>query len=88
MSDTSRQLTEILDHQAGEIDSIGNRAENVAGTVASILPDIRGAVMQLEETGNSVLGTAEDLVNRSQWLVARYRAISPISNAARSKSAF
>jgi len=69
MSDTSRRLTEILDHQAVEIDSIGNRAENVAGTVANILPDIRSTVMQVGETGNSVLGTAEDLVNRSQGLV-------------------
>ena len=32
MSDANRQLTGILDHQAVEIDRIGNRAESVAGT--------------------------------------------------------
>jgi urea transport system substrate-binding protein len=69
MSSANRQLTEILDHQAAEIDRIGNRAERVAGTVATMLPDICTTVTQVEETGHAVLGTAEDLVNRSQWLV-------------------
>src|SRR5712671_1982468 len=69
MSDASRQLTGILDHQAVEIDRIGNRAESVAGTVANVLPEICTAVAQVEDTGHAVLGTAEDLIGRSQWLV-------------------
>ena len=69
MSDTNRQLTGILDHQAVEIDRIGNRAESVAGTVANVLPEICTAVAQVEDTGHAVLGTAEDLIGRSQWLV-------------------
>ena len=69
MSDTNRQLTGILDHQAVEIDRIGNRAESVAGTVANVLPEICTAVTQVEDTGHAVLGTAEDLIGRSQWLV-------------------
>jgi urea transport system substrate-binding protein len=69
MSGTNRQLTGILDHQAEEIDRIGNRAESVAGTVANVLPEICTAVAQVEDTGHAVLGTAEDLIGRSQWLV-------------------
>jgi urea transport system substrate-binding protein len=69
MSDANRQLTGILDHQAVEIDRIGNRAESVAGTVSNVLPEICTAVAQVEDTGNAVLGTAEDLIGRSQWLV-------------------
>ena len=75
MSDTNRRLTGILDHQAVEIDRIGNRAESVAGTVANVLPEICTAVTQVEDTGHAVLGTAEDLIGRSQWLadtVSRY----------------
>jgi urea ABC transporter urea binding protein len=52
-----------------EIDRIGNRAESVAGTVANVLPEICHTVAQVEDTGNAVLGTAEDLISRSQWLV-------------------
>jgi urea transport system substrate-binding protein len=69
MSGVNRQLTGILDHQAVEIDRIGNRAESVAGTVANVLPEICTAVAQVEDTGHAVLGTAEDLIGRSQWLV-------------------
>jgi len=69
MSDANRQLTGILDHQAVEIDRIGSRAESVAGTVANVLPEICTAVAQVEDTGHAVLGTAEDLIGRSQWLV-------------------
>ncbi|HEY6255317.1 MAG TPA: transporter substrate-binding protein [Xanthobacteraceae bacterium] len=69
MSDANRALTGILDHQAVEIDRIGNRAESVAGTVANVLPEICTAVAQVEDTGHAVLGTAEDLIGRSKWLV-------------------
>ena len=69
MSDANRQLNGILDHQAVEIDRIGNRAESVAGTVANMLPEICSTVAQVEDTGQAVLGTAEDLISRSRWLV-------------------
>ena len=69
MSEANRQLAGILDHQAAEIGRIGNRAENVAGTMANVLPAICNTVGQVEETGQAVIGTAEDMVNRSQWLV-------------------
>jgi urea transport system substrate-binding protein len=69
MSDASLQLTGILDHQAAEIDHIGSRAEDVASTVANVLPEICTAVAQVEDTGHAVIGTAEDLIGRSQWLV-------------------
>ncbi|HLH94272.1 MAG TPA: transporter substrate-binding protein [Xanthobacteraceae bacterium] len=69
MSDANRQLTGILDHQAAEIDRIGNRAESVAGRVGNVVPEICTAVEQVEDTSNAVLGTAEDLIGRSQWLV-------------------
>jgi urea transport system substrate-binding protein len=40
-----------------------------------VLPEICTAVAQVEDTGHAVLGTAEDLIGRSKWLVdavARY----------------
>jgi urea transport system substrate-binding protein len=70
MGEASRQLTGIIDHQAAEIDRIGSRAEAVAETVTNVLPDICTTVTEVEETGQVVLGTAEDLVNRSEWLVS------------------
>jgi urea transport system substrate-binding protein len=69
MSNANRALTGILDHQAVEIDRIGNRAESVAGTVANVLPEICTTVAQVEDTGHAVLGTAEGLIDRSKWLV-------------------
>jgi urea transport system substrate-binding protein len=69
MSNANRQLTGILDHQAEEINRIGNRAEQVAGTVAGVLPEISTIASSVEEAGNGVLATAEDLLGRSQWLV-------------------
>jgi urea transport system substrate-binding protein len=69
MSNANRQLTGILDHQAEEINRIGNRAEQVAATVAGVLPEISTIAASVEEAGNGVLATAEDLLGRSQWLV-------------------
>jgi urea transport system substrate-binding protein len=69
MSNANRQLTGILDHQAKEISRIGNRAEQVADTVAGVLPEISTIASSVEEAGNGVLATAEDLLGRSQWLV-------------------
>ena len=69
MSNANRQLTGILDHQAEEINRIGNRAEQVAGAVAGVLPEISTIASSVEEAGNGVLATAEDLLGRSQWLV-------------------
>src|SRR5580658_5180794 len=69
MSNANRQLTGILDHQAEEINRIGNRAEQVAGAVAGVLPEISTIASSVEEAGNGVLATAEDLLARSQWLV-------------------
>jgi urea transport system substrate-binding protein len=75
MSDANRQLTGIFNHQAAEIDRIGSRAEQVAGTVGSVLPEISTIANSVEEAGNGVLDTAEDLLGRSKWLadaISRY----------------
>ncbi len=75
MSDAHRQLNGILDHQASEIDRIGNRAERVAETVASVLPQISTIASRVEEAGSGVLTGANELLGRSQWLadaVSRY----------------
>jgi urea transport system substrate-binding protein len=69
MNNANRQLTGIFDHEAFEIGRIASRAETAATTVANILPDIYSTAIQVEETGHTVLGSAEDLVGRSQWLV-------------------
>ncbi len=75
MSAANRHLTGILDHQAAEIDRIGNRAEQVAGTVGGVLPELSTIANSVEEAGNGVLTTAEDLLGRSKWLadaISRY----------------
>ncbi|MGB7076850.1 MAG: transporter substrate-binding protein [Xanthobacteraceae bacterium] len=77
MSDANRQLTGILDHQAAEINRIGARAEQVAGAVADVLPEISTIASSVAEAGTGVVATAEDLLGRSQWLmevVSRYFA--------------
>jgi len=68
MSEANRNLSGILDRQAAEIDHIGSRAEHVAGAVAGVLPELSTIATSVEEAGNSVLATAEDLLRRSQWL--------------------
>jgi urea transport system substrate-binding protein len=75
MSDANRQLTGILEHQANEIDRIGSRAEQVAGAVSGVLPELSVIASKVEEAGNGVLATAEDLLGRSKWLgdaISRY----------------
>jgi urea transport system substrate-binding protein len=77
MSNANRQLTGILDHQAAEINRIGERAEHVAGAVADVLPEISTIASSVAEAGNGVVSTAEDVLGRSQWLmevVSRYFA--------------
>ncbi|HEX4040231.1 MAG TPA: transporter substrate-binding protein [Xanthobacteraceae bacterium] len=69
MNDANRQLTGILDHQAVEINRIGERAEQVAGAVAAVLPEISTIASSVAEAGHGVVATAEDLLGRSQWLV-------------------
>jgi len=68
MSEANRQLTGILDHQASEIDRIGSRAEQVASAVGGVLPEISTIANSVEQAGNGVLITAEDLLGRSKWL--------------------
>jgi urea transport system substrate-binding protein len=75
MNNANRQLTAILDQQAAEIDRIGSRAEQVAGAVGTVLPEISTIANSLEQAGKGVVTTAEDLLGRSKWLtdaVSRY----------------
>ncbi len=77
MSNTSRTMTASLDHQAEELRHISDRAVKVAGSVGGALPEIASAVSQVEDAGESVLTTANDLIDRSQWMmdaVERYFA--------------
>lgn len=69
MSETSRAMTASLDHQADELRKISDRAALVAGGVGGALPEIASAVSQVEDAGESVLTTANDLVDRSQWMM-------------------
>ena len=69
MSETSRAMTANLDHQAAELRNISDRAVKVAGGVGGALPEISSAVTQVEDAGESVLTTANDLVDRSQWML-------------------
>jgi urea transport system substrate-binding protein len=77
MSETSRVMTASLDHQAEELRHISDRAVKVASGVGGALPEISSAVTQVEDAGESVLTTANDLIDRSQWMldaVERYFA--------------
>lgn len=69
MSETSRTMTASLDHQADELRNISDRAAKVADGVGGALPEISSAVSQVEDAGESVLTTANDLVDRSQWMM-------------------
>lgn len=69
MSETSRGMTESLDLQSDELRKISDRAARVAGGVTGALPEISSAVSQVEDAGESVLTTANDLIDRSQWML-------------------
>jgi urea transport system substrate-binding protein len=69
MSETSRVMTASLDHQAEELRHISDRAVKVADGVGGALPEISSAVAQVEDAGESVLTTANDLIDRSQWML-------------------
>jgi urea transport system substrate-binding protein len=69
MSETSRVMTASLDHQAEELRHISDRAAKVADGVGSALPEISSAVTEVEDAGESVLTTANDLIDRSQWML-------------------
>jgi urea transport system substrate-binding protein len=69
MSETSRVMTANLDHQAEELRQISDRAVKVASGVGGALPEISSAVTQVEDAGESVLTTANDLIDRSQWML-------------------
>ena len=69
INEADRQLRDVLEQQTAELDEIALRAGNVASQVAGALPDIRSAVGHVDQAGQSVLGTAEELIDRSQGLV-------------------
>ena len=69
INEADSNLRAVLEQQTAELDEIALRAGNVAGQVASALPDIRSAVGHVDQAGQSVLGTAEELIDRSQGLV-------------------
>ena len=70
INEADSNLRAVLEQQTAELDEIALRAGNVAGQVASALPDIRSAVGHVDQAGQSVLGTAEELIDRSQGLVS------------------
>lgn len=68
-SAVNRDLNAILERQLAGLDHIGDEANRVAVTVAKALPDIQSAIAEVAQAGESVLGTADDLSQRSQTLV-------------------
>ncbi len=69
MGDTNHQMTEIISNQAEGLRRISSRAQNVAGEINHALPQISSAVIEVENAGEAILSTADDLLNRSQWLM-------------------
>jgi urea transport system substrate-binding protein len=70
INEADSNLRAVLEQQTAELDEIALRAGNVAVQVAGALPDIRSAVGHVDQAGQSVLGTAEELIDRSQGLVS------------------
>jgi urea transport system substrate-binding protein len=68
-SDTGRTIIATLEQQADELRQIGGRAGEVASKVTDALPDMGGAIEQVEEAGEAVRMTAEHLLDRSEWLL-------------------
>lgn len=69
MNGINENLNGILERQSSQLDLIGNEAIAVAETVGRVLPGIRGIVAEVSESGEAVLRTAQDLLDRSQTLV-------------------
>jgi urea transport system substrate-binding protein len=69
MSDTNLQVIGIISSQTGGLKRISSGAQSVAGEINSALPQISGAVTEVENAGEAILSTADDLLNRSQWLM-------------------
>ncbi|HEX7532273.1 MAG TPA: methyl-accepting chemotaxis protein, partial [Methyloceanibacter sp.] len=70
INEADANLRIVLEQQTAELDAIALRASNVADQVAGALPDIKSAVGHVDQAGESVLGTAEEMVGRAQGLVA------------------
>jgi len=68
-SAVNRDLNAMLERQLAELDHIGDEAAGVATTVSRAIPDIQNAIADVAHAGEVVLGTADDLVSRSQSLV-------------------
>jgi urea transport system substrate-binding protein len=68
-SAVNRDLNAMLAQQIAELDHIGDEAAGVAATVSRAIPDIQSAIAEVAHAGEAVLGTADDLVNRSHSLV-------------------
>ena len=60
INEADSNLRAVLEQQTAELDEIALRAGNVAGQVASALPDIRSAVGHVDQAGQSVLGTGKE----------------------------
>jgi urea transport system substrate-binding protein len=65
----NRDLNAMLTRQIAELDHIGDEAAHVATIVGRAIPDIQNAIADVAQAGGSVLGTADDLLARSQALV-------------------
>jgi urea transport system substrate-binding protein len=65
----NRDLDAMLTRQIAELDRIGEEAAHVASIVGRAIPDIQNAIADVAQAGGSVLGTADDLLARSQALV-------------------
>ncbi len=70
INEADAKLRSVLEQQTAELDAIALRASNVAGQVAGALPDIKSAVGHVDQAGEQVLGTAEEMVGQAQGLVA------------------
>jgi urea transport system substrate-binding protein len=73
-SAVNRDLNAMLEQQIAELEHIGDEATGVATTVSRAIPDIQSAIAEVAHAGEAVLGTADDLVNRSQSLVTSVKA--------------
>ncbi len=63
-------LHKVLDEQTGELDEIAAHANEVAQRIAGVLPGIDAALGHVDLAGETVIGTARQLIGRSEGLVS------------------
>ena len=70
MGEVNATITALMEQQIAQLDVIGTEATKVAVTVSAALPGIKAVVTDVAMTGDAVLSTTDELIERAQSLTA------------------